>query len=130
MWAFTPTSVYLVDSKPGSSATAVGITNCFRSIVGAVTAVVSSIAMDALGPGILFTLLAVINIVNIIFIALCYIYGERWRTSFEKKFAQSTPDDKALPDDTNELKGAHSRIQEEHQSNVQLARITSKHSAV
>ncbi|KAI9491754.1 major facilitator superfamily domain-containing protein [Zychaea mexicana] len=139
MWAFTPTSVYLVDSKPGSSATAVGVTNAVRSIVGAVTAVFSTDAVDALGPGILFTILAAINIVNFIFVLLTYYYGEAWRTNFETNVLHRPPSDSKAFTATDDIEAAavkgNSNIasttaDEQHMGDLHLARITSKHSAV
>jgi hypothetical protein len=85
MSAFTPTSVYLVDSKPGRSASAVAINNCVRSIVAAVTTIISTYCLRAVGPGILFSILAGINVVNIIFVLLVLVYGKKWRTDFEKR---------------------------------------------
>ncbi|KAI8967135.1 major facilitator superfamily domain-containing protein [Mycotypha africana] len=85
MWAFTPVSVYLVDTKPGYSATAVGINSCIRCIFAAVTTVFSSQAVDALGTGIIFTILAAIGVLNGGFVLACYIWGTKWRRAFEKK---------------------------------------------
>ncbi|KAL9553502.1 hypothetical protein MBANPS3_003267 [Mucor bainieri] len=85
MWAFTPTSVYLVDAKPGYSATAVGVNSCVRCIIAAITTVFSSAAVDGLGNGIMFTILAVIGILNGGFIIACYLKGTKWRRSFEQK---------------------------------------------
>lgn len=85
MSAFTPTSVYLVDSKPGRSASAVAINNCVRSIAGAITTIVSSSCVNAVGNGVLFTILAAVNTVNIITVLLVMAYGRTWRTNFERK---------------------------------------------
>ncbi|KAI8647492.1 major facilitator superfamily domain-containing protein [Parasitella parasitica] len=85
MWAFTPTSVYLVDSKPGYSATAVGVNSCVRCIVAAITTVFSSAAVDGLGNGIMFTILAVVGILNGGFVVACYLKGTKWRRTFEQK---------------------------------------------
>ncbi|KAG0763520.1 hypothetical protein G6F62_002794 [Rhizopus arrhizus] len=85
MWAFTPTSVYLVDSKPGYSATAVGVNSFVRCIGAAITSIFSSSAVDALGNGILFSILAGINVLNAGFVLSCYFFGYRWRIRFEEK---------------------------------------------
>ncbi|CAO3636166.1 unnamed protein product [Mucor hiemalis] len=85
MWAFTPTSVYLVDSKPGYSATAVGVNSCVRCLIAAITTIFSSQAVDALGTGVLFTILAGINVLNAGFVIVCYIRGTKWRLAFEEK---------------------------------------------
>ncbi|KAI8076277.1 major facilitator superfamily domain-containing protein [Thamnidium elegans] len=85
MWAFTPTSVYLVDSKPGYSATAVGVNSCVRCLVAAITTAFSADAVHAVGTGVLFTILAVINVLNCGFVIVCYLYGYKWRLKFEEK---------------------------------------------
>jgi hypothetical protein len=85
MNATTPTSVYLVDSKPGRSASAMAINNFVRYVVAAIATLFSSAAVDAVGPGILFTILAAINVANIALILLILVYGKKWRTSFEKR---------------------------------------------
>ncbi|KAI8992038.1 major facilitator superfamily domain-containing protein [Mycotypha africana] len=85
MCAFTPTSVYLVDSKPGRSASAVAINNCVRSIVGAISTIFSSSAVEAAGPGILYTILAAINVANCLTVVAVMIFGRKWRTDFEKR---------------------------------------------
>ncbi|ORY94533.1 major facilitator superfamily domain-containing protein [Syncephalastrum racemosum] len=129
MFAFTPTSVYLVDSKPGSSATAVGITNCVRSIMGAITAIFSTQAIDKAGTGILFTILAVINVLNILLIIACSVFGEKWREQFEHQHGHAMPAT-AL----HETKGVPmeqvAATDEEHRVGLHMARITSKHSAL
>ncbi|KAI8080746.1 major facilitator superfamily domain-containing protein [Gilbertella persicaria] len=85
MWAFTPTSVYLVDTKPGYSATAVGVNACIRGIAAAITTVFSSTAVDALGNGIMFTILGVVGFLNGGLVLLCYFRGTQWRRRFEQK---------------------------------------------
>ncbi|KAI9478349.1 MAG: major facilitator superfamily domain-containing protein [Benjaminiella poitrasii] len=85
MWAITPVQVYLVDSKPGYSATAVGLNSCVRCLVGAVTTLFSSTAIHALGNGIVFTILAVLGLLNAGFVIVCYLYGMKWRRKFEEK---------------------------------------------
>ncbi|RCH91251.1 hypothetical protein CU097_009261 [Rhizopus azygosporus] len=85
MWAFTPTSVYLVDSKPGYSATAVGINSFVRCIGAAITSIFSSSVVHALGTGVLFSILAAINLLNAGFVLTCYFFGTKWRVRFEEK---------------------------------------------
>jgi hypothetical protein len=91
MCAFAPSSVYLVDSKPGRSASAVAINNCVRSIIAAITTIFSSSSLNAVGPGILFTILAVLNIINIITVLLVMMYGKKWRTNFEERTGTGKP---------------------------------------
>lgn len=83
MFAFNPTSVYLFDSKPGKSASALAINNCARFVVAAITTLFSSCSLDLLGPGILFSILAAINFFNIFAVILVLIYGARWRVNVE-----------------------------------------------
>ncbi|CAO3660280.1 unnamed protein product [Rhizopus stolonifer] len=85
MWAFTPTSVYLVDTKPGYSATAVGVNSFVRCIGAAITSIFSSSAVAALGTGVLFSILAAVNILNAGFVISCYFFGYQWRKRFEEK---------------------------------------------
>ncbi|KAL9559624.1 hypothetical protein MBANPS3_000330 [Mucor bainieri] len=85
MNAFTPTSVYLVDSKPGRSASAVGINNAVRSVLAAVATIFSSQCVEAAGTGILFTILAAINVVNCLTLVAVMIWGKKWRENFEER---------------------------------------------
>ena len=85
MNAFTPTSVYLVDSKPGRSASAVGINNAVRSVMAAVATIFSSQCVEAAGTGILFTILAAINVVNCLTLVAVMIWGKKWRENFEER---------------------------------------------
>lgn len=85
MNAFTPTSVYLVDSKPGRSASAVGINNAVRSVLAAVATIFSSQCVEAAGTGILFTILAAINVVNCLTLVAVMVWGKRWRENFEER---------------------------------------------
>ncbi|CAO3642100.1 unnamed protein product [Mucor fragilis] len=78
-------TVYLVDATPGYSATAVGVNSCVRCLFAAITTVFSSAAVEGLGNGIMFTILAVIGILNGCFIIACYLKGTQWRRSFEQK---------------------------------------------
>lgn len=85
MSAFTPTSVYLVDSKPGRSATAVAINNCIRSIAAAIATIFSTQSVEAVGTGVLFSILAAINLVNCLTLVAVIIWGKRWREKFEER---------------------------------------------
>lgn len=91
MCAFAPSSVYLVDSKPGRSASAVAINNCVRSIIAAITTIFSSTSLNAVGPGILFTILAVLNVINIITVLIVMFFGKKWRTNFEERTGTGQP---------------------------------------
>ncbi|KAI7906019.1 major facilitator superfamily domain-containing protein [Cokeromyces recurvatus] len=86
MWSITPAQVYLVDSKPGYSATAVGVNSCIRCLIGAMTALFSNTVVNKLGNGIMFTILAVLGCLNSMCILICYKYGARWRRKFEEKY--------------------------------------------
>ncbi|KAG1498681.1 hypothetical protein G6F47_011220 [Rhizopus delemar] len=67
------------------SATAVGVNSFVRCIGAAITSIFSSSAVDALGNGILFSILAGINVLNAGFVLSCYFFGYRWRIRFEEK---------------------------------------------
>ncbi|KAI7881722.1 major facilitator superfamily domain-containing protein [Mucor mucedo] len=109
MFAFAPSSLYLVDSKPGRSASAVAINNCVRSVIAAITAIFSSTSLNAVGPGILFSILAVLNVINIITVLLVMVYGKKWRTNFEERIGTG---EKPTVSDSLDLELAiiHSRI--------------------
>ncbi|KAL9544813.1 hypothetical protein MBANPS3_007445 [Mucor bainieri] len=85
MFAVNPSSVYYVDSKPGRSASAVSLNNCARSLLGAIVTIFSTSCVQSAGTGIVFTVLAAISVVNIIFVLLVKVYGRKWRTKFEKR---------------------------------------------
>ncbi|CEP19202.1 hypothetical protein [Parasitella parasitica] len=85
MFALNTSSIYYVDSKPGRSASAVAINNCIRSLVAAVVTIFSTTWVRSQGPGIVFTILAAISVVNITFILLVKVYGRKWRMDFEKR---------------------------------------------
>lgn len=89
MNAFTPTSVYLVDSKPGRSASAVGINNAVRSVLAAVATIFSSQCVEAAGTGVLFTILAAINVVNCLTLVAVMVWGKKWRENFEHRTGTS-----------------------------------------
>lgn len=54
-------------------------------MIAAITTIFSSQAVDALGTGVLFTILAGINVLNAGFVIVCYIRGTKWRLAFEEK---------------------------------------------
>jgi hypothetical protein len=83
MNSLNPTSVYLVDSKPGKSASAMAINNCVRSVAAAIVTVFSTSIVRAAGPGIVFSILAGISLLNCLPVLLVRNYGKQWRTSFE-----------------------------------------------
>ncbi|KAI7856198.1 major facilitator superfamily domain-containing protein [Circinella umbellata] len=139
MSAFTPATVYLVDSQPGRSATAVGVNNCSRSVVAAIMAIFSTEALHTLGTGILFSILAAINVVNIIFIILCMIYGQRWREAYASKVKARNHEhqDEQHQKETSQRNSAngtsHNHDEEERRLNETehaLARIGSRHSGI
>ncbi|KAI9247685.1 major facilitator superfamily domain-containing protein [Phascolomyces articulosus] len=136
MSAFTPATVYLVDSQPGRSATAVGVNNCSRSVVAAIMAIFSTEALHTLGTGILFSILAAINVVNIIFIVLCMLKGQRWREAYaEKVKARHIDDEKQEEETTVQEKvdvGIIDADEEQRAGEIEhvLARTGSRHSGI
>lgn len=85
MCGTTPTSVYLVDAKPGRSASALAIHNFVRYFVSAIVCVFSTPCLHALGPGVLFSILSGINLANIGLLVMVIIYGRKWRIRFEER---------------------------------------------
>lgn len=85
MFAVNPSSVYYVDSKPGRSASAVSLNNCARSLLGAIVTIFSTSCVRSAGPGIVFTVLAAVSVINIAFVLLVKVHGRKWRTNFEKR---------------------------------------------
>lgn len=103
MNSLNPTSVYLVDSKPGKSASAMAINNCARSVAAAIVTIFSTSIVRAAGPGIVFSILAGISLLNCMPVLLVRNYGKQWRTSFERKtgflFTNNEPAVKIKEDD-------------------------------
>lgn len=130
MSAFTPANVYLVDSQPGRSATAIGVNNCARSIAGAIMAIFSTQAVHSLGPGILFSVLAAINVLNIALVIICMLFGQRWRQNLASKQAQQESEIQK-----QKVVDIH-RDEEDHHQHRQvalehsLARTASRHSTI
>lgn len=85
MCAFNASSVYLVDSSPGRSASAIAVNNFFRTLVAAIITAFSIQCIQAIGPGPLFSILAGINVLNIVNVLLCMKFGKRWRTAGMKR---------------------------------------------
>jgi MFS family permease len=92
MCAFNASSVYLVDSSPGRSASAIAVNNFFRTVVAAIVTAFSIQCLEAIGPGILFSILAGLNVLNIVNILICMKVGERWRKSAMKREGLDTED--------------------------------------
>lgn len=85
MCAFNASSVYLVDSSPGRSASAIAVNNFFRTVVAAIVTAFSIQCLEAIGPGILFSILAGLNVLNIANILVCMRLGEKWRKKAMKR---------------------------------------------
>ncbi|KAI8583392.1 hypothetical protein K450DRAFT_223413 [Umbelopsis ramanniana AG] len=79
MCAFNASSIYLVDSSPGRSASAIAVNNFFRTVAAAIVTAFSIQCLDAIGPGILFSILAGLNVLNIVNVLVCMKFGEKWR---------------------------------------------------
>ncbi|KAI7879282.1 MFS general substrate transporter [Lichtheimia hyalospora FSU 10163] len=125
MSAFTPANVYLVDSQPGRSATAIGVNNCARSIAAAIMAIFSTQALHSVGPGILFTVLAAVNVLNILVIVMCMLFGQRWRRKFASKQIEQEKDGHKQNAHTHQEEGYHEAALEHS-----LARTASMHSTI
>ncbi|KAG2171781.1 hypothetical protein INT43_008161 [Umbelopsis isabellina] len=85
MTAFNSSSVYLVDCSPGRSASAIAVNNFFRTIVAAIVTAFSIQCIEAIGTGPLFSILAGINVLNILNVLVVRRYGERWRSAAMKR---------------------------------------------
>lgn len=79
MCAFNASSVYLVDCSPGRSASAIAVNNFFRTLVAAIVTAFSVQCIEAIGSGILFSILAGVNFLNIGNVLICMKFGEKWR---------------------------------------------------
>ncbi|OAC98855.1 hypothetical protein MUCCIDRAFT_115100 [Mucor lusitanicus CBS 277.49] len=90
MNSLNPTNVYLVDSKPGKSASAMAINN-LRSVAAAIVTIFSTSIVRAAGPGVVFSILAGISVLNCIPVLLVQRFGKQWRTSFEQKTGFLSP---------------------------------------
>lgn len=88
--SLNPSNVYLVDSKPGRSASAIAINNCARSVVAAIFSIFSTQWVHSGGPGMIFTILAALNFVNCIPVLLVRFCGKEWRQNYERKTRENS----------------------------------------
>ena len=103
-------------------------------------AIFSTEALHTLGTGILFSILAAINVANIIFIVLCMIYGQRWREAYAVKVKarhyghQAVENQKEMLQEKDVVDGVeHDHNEEERrldETEHALARIGSRHSGI
>jgi predicted MFS family arabinose efflux permease len=64
MITFATTTTYLIDAVPGRSSSAVAMNNLIRNILAALGAVVGKPLVEALGNGILFSILAGVGLAS------------------------------------------------------------------
>jgi hypothetical protein len=58
MFCFSTATTYLIDTVPGRSSSTVALNNLVRSILSCIATIVAKPPIDALGNGILFSLVA------------------------------------------------------------------------
>ncbi|ORX90394.1 MFS general substrate transporter [Basidiobolus meristosporus CBS 931.73] len=78
-YVFSNTSTYIVDIFPGYGASATATSNCLRYLSGAIASGIVSPLLDLMGPGWLFTGLALLTILMDGVLYIVYKHGERWR---------------------------------------------------
>ena len=103
-------------------------------------AIFSTEALHTLGTGILFSILAAINVANIIFVVLCMVYGQRWREAYAGKVKARRHGHQAVEKQKEMLQGKDVVGGTEHDPNEEerrlgetehaLARIGSRHSGI
>jgi len=76
---FTQNSALVVDLFPGASASATAVNNLIRCSLGAVGVAVVQFAVDAVGAGVTFCVIAVVAAALTPLLWLEWMYGERWR---------------------------------------------------
>ncbi|CAG8718010.1 25082_t:CDS:2 [Dentiscutata erythropus] len=83
MITFSSVSTYLVDAFPGRSASAIAVNNCFRFISASIMSFASEPFENALGTGLLYTLLTVFIILGTSCMVTVYLKGKKWRERFQ-----------------------------------------------
>ncbi|CAG8795237.1 31271_t:CDS:2 [Gigaspora margarita] len=81
---FNGSSTYLIDAFPGRSASATAVNNCFKSIAASIMSFISAPLENALGTGLLYTLLTVFIISGTSCMVIVYFKGKKWREHFQK----------------------------------------------
>ncbi|CAG8458282.1 7651_t:CDS:2 [Dentiscutata heterogama] len=80
---FNGSSTYLIDAFPGRSASSIAVNNCFRSIAASIMSFASTPLENALGTGLLYTLLTVYIILGTSCMVIVYFKGKKWRERFQ-----------------------------------------------
>ncbi|ODV89291.1 hypothetical protein CANCADRAFT_29229 [Tortispora caseinolytica NRRL Y-17796] len=80
---FSNTLTYLVDALPGHGATGVAVNNFVRCIFAAIACFVAAPIYDAIGPGWLMTICAILGCGLIVLALVIQKYGAQWREKFD-----------------------------------------------
>jgi len=83
MIVFATSTTYLVDALPGRSSTAVALNNLIRNAFAAIGGIVSEPLLKVMGSGWLFTALAILCYIFVIFLWAIHRYGRKWRSEFD-----------------------------------------------
>ncbi|KAK9692450.1 Dityrosine transporter 1 [Basidiobolus ranarum] len=78
-YIFSSISTYLVDIFPGLGASVTALNNCMRYLAAAVASAIVSPLMKVMGPGWLFTGLAILTSIFGVLLFVVYKYGHKWR---------------------------------------------------
>ena len=95
-------------------------------ILAAIMAIFSTQAVHTLGTGILFSILATANVLNIVFITLTMIYGQRLREAYAAKVHSQQDDGPKEGRDASTADNESKAADMEHV----LVKTASKHSIV
>ncbi|ORX80674.1 MFS general substrate transporter, partial [Basidiobolus meristosporus CBS 931.73] len=78
-YIFSSISTYMVDIFPGLGASATALNNCMRYLSAAIASALVSPLMKAMGPGWLFTGLAILTSIFGVLLFAVYKRGQQWR---------------------------------------------------
>src|SRR5690606_8690232 len=85
LFVMTGSSMLLVDSFPGKSASAISASNLIRSIFTTIGTAIAVPLLDALGSGPTFSLLAGITTLTGIGTCCIFFYGQHWHQKWVSK---------------------------------------------
>ncbi|RIB02741.1 major facilitator superfamily domain-containing protein [Gigaspora rosea] len=80
---FNGSSTYLIDAFPGKGASAISVYNFFRSIASSIMSFAATPLQNALGTGLLYTILPVFIILCTSCMVIVYFKGKKWREHFQ-----------------------------------------------
>ncbi|KAF0445905.1 MFS general substrate transporter [Gigaspora margarita] len=80
---FNGSSTYLIDAFPGKGASAISVYNFFRSIASSIMSFAATPLENALGTGILYTILTAFIILCTSCMVIVYFKGKKWREKYQ-----------------------------------------------